>query len=780
MNASFPRNALALLMYGVAAAAPVRPKVDPGQTGATTARFAFALPAAGITSAAVYRPDGSLVRVLWTLKRLEPGRHTAQWDGRDERGEPVAPGVYRWRVVLNRAKYVNVGAIGNSGTPPNAAGHVPVNMECIAVDDAGCAYTANGWDEAGADFKKWDPSGRPLYDAHYQIRNGKPNGAPYAIAVDGQYLYCAVGGWASAPWNSRQQIQRFRRSDGKEVPFTAPGLIDGHIQVWEWPERHIPAGTDAADARLMAHPLRSLAIAGDQLLVADALGGRILRFKKDTGASEGSIPVQLPQALAVAPDGNIWVAHQHHRIAVFSPTGELLAEPIADAGDVVALSFDPSGRLLVADADAGQVKIFDVRSPTPRLIRTLGRRARPGDRSPAAFYLLRGVAAGPRGEIFTIQTEPVCGARIAKWTPDLRLAWEHFGEEFVSLGNYGRDDPSLFISMTLHRYRLGKHLAGAWTYAGSIAPQDNRYRSDVHGVLRILRIGRGTFVYMPTGDGVQVYRYSGASLHLCSIVGGRDPAADGSRNGPPAQWTWTDARGTGAPQPQDIVWYRTPGHGEYAVFGMDVDPKGTIWFANLATHSIWCLPMAGLDRRGNPRYSWALAREVVPRDISPLHFDPTMVQRSQDGSLYAFGWSAPWPAPANNPFWMGGTTLVRFAADKRMLWALPLPEVCVGLDATPGGGCMAGGGRSAHIYHYTADGLLIGTLAPGKAMGGESGWMDNHASVAVNRDPADGVLDVFAEDDYDLRIGWYRVDDRNIRRLQGTLTLPSARRVIHD
>jgi hypothetical protein len=65
--------------------------------------------------------------------------------------------------------------------------------------------------------------------------------------------------------------------------------------------------------------------------------------------------------------------------------------------------------------------------------------------------------------------------------------------------------------------------------------------------------------------------------------------------------------------------------------------------------------------------------------------------------------------------------------------------------------------------------LLIGSASPGEAMAKQSGWFDNHASVAVNRDSRDGILDVFAEDDFDLRIGWYRIDDRRIEVISGKL-----------
>jgi hypothetical protein len=44
--------------------------------------------------------------------------------------------------------------------------------------------------------------------------------------------------------------------------------------------------------------------------------------------------------------------------------------------------------------------------------------------------------------------------------------------------------------------------------------------------------------------------------------------------------------------------------------------------------------------------------------------------------------------------------------------------------------------------------------------------------VAVSRNPRDKLLDVFVEEDYALRIAWYRADDRAIKTLTGTLKRP--------
>ena len=45
--------------------------------------------------------------------------------------------------------------------------------------------------------------------------------------------------------------------------------------------------------------------------------------------------------------------------------------------------------------------------------------------------------------------------------------------------------------------------------------------------------------------------------------------------------------------------------------------------------------------------------------------------------------------------------------------------------------------------------------------------MDNTAALAVNRDPRDGLLDVFGEHSWLNRLIWHRVDDRNIQTLEG-------------
>ena len=120
---------------------------------------------------------------------MKAGPHLEEWDGLSDMLTEAPPGSYELWLVSNAGRYENVAAVGNSGSPPSPDGHVPVSIASLAVDRDGAVFSANGWDEAGHDWKKWDRDGHSLMHADFQIRNGDPNGMPYRVAVDDRFLY---------------------------------------------------------------------------------------------------------------------------------------------------------------------------------------------------------------------------------------------------------------------------------------------------------------------------------------------------------------------------------------------------------------------------------------------------------------------------------------------------------------------------------------------------------------------------------------------------------------
>jgi hypothetical protein len=337
----------------------------------------------------------------------------------------------------------------------------------LAVDRDGNAYVATGHGEAGVEIRKWDKDGRPVDDPNVPLDDGIPS----AICVDEEYLYCAVSGWARGPWNNRQQIRRFRLKDGKPAPFTgkSPGpstvapeperhppragkgpgdtLLNGHIQVYEWPELLIPKNATDADRRLMRRPLRALDVAGSTLYVADALGGVVRMYDTDTGAAKGTFGARLPRALAVDPVGHVWVADNEGTVRAYRTDG-YSGVTYSGLGDITAMSFGPGAKLFIADARAGQVfTLNDSPDRAGDFTPGLGPKSSSGGRGAVSLNGLTGVAADAGGNLVTLQqAHGTASTRLARWSPDGKLLWERFAARFVCrIGEYRVCDVDLQV-----------------------------------------------------------------------------------------------------------------------------------------------------------------------------------------------------------------------------------------------------------------------------------------------------------------------------------------------
>lgn len=763
-------------------------------------RFAFTLPqAAAVTSAGVYDAHDHLVKVLWTMQPLAAGAQTAAWDGLDADGQPMPAGAYRCKVVLNHSSYTQRGIIGNTGTPSNTFGHVPINFEAVAVDREGFIYTVHDWDEPHNDVIRWDPATGAV-----SSHAGHPVGDLLkAVAVDDEYAYVSCYSNLDDRANTKFYLARLRigKTPGTAgwplAPFTKTGQF---ITVYHGAP--YPDGAGEADRALMRLPVLSLAVRGQVLYVTDALAGSVRMYDKVSGEALGSFAVPLPQAVALAPDGRIWVGHAHRQVSVYTANGKPIATPITELTEVNALAFGPDGLLYVADQGAGQVKVYTITGAAATLLRTLGQPAVPGDRAPDHFFHLHGLAVDAQHNVITAQNEFFFnGGRLAKFTADGKALWEQYGLEFQSIGTYGATDPDTFISVMDHAYRLDRATGGA-TYVGQ-GNTGTGYHGSPTGTPRICRIGAHDFYYFPSGDGVQVYRIdanpAGGSplLTFVSILGRAQPLPTGVmaeavwKGENYYLWSWHDLRDDHTIHQEDISFWAKPEDKRplWQYGPMTVDADKNIWIASYdrggitpEQNSAWMVPLAGLDAHGNPMYEWKNAVCVVPRGSLLWDAQVKMVQHDAEGYTYLYGATPRKDAPQNGGVWMGGNTLACFDGAERR-WQIILPDICVGMDVIPGnqGGCLIGGDPfHGGLHHYTRDGLLIGKVGPDPKLMGDkpnnpSGLLDFFGAVVVKRNPHDGMLDVFVEDDYNLRIAWYRIDDRAIDTIAGPLAPVSAR-----
>ena len=173
--------------------------------------------------------------------------------------------------------------------------------------------------------------------------------------------------------------------------------------------------------------------------------------------------------------------------------------------------------------------------------------------------------------------------------------WEHFGAEFVSLGNYGAHESRRALFDDVPPLSTGRPCRRALEYIGAMLAAKPAYHSDPHGVPRLLQLGGHEFWYMPTGDGIQVYRIEDSSDKILEVSksGIKQPAfgpqacdwyrsSAAARLAPMAR-TGRLPNGVGPTRPMrgasrgdDVKWFKKPGQGRHAVFGVDVDLQGNV------------------------------------------------------------------------------------------------------------------------------------------------------------------------------------------------------------
>jgi len=128
------------------------------------------------------------------------------------------------------------------------------------------------------------------------------------------------------------------------------------------------------------------------------------------GLAEGSFVT--PRAIAIGPDGSVYVADKTARIQRFSATGEFetqWAMPERAAGKPVGVFVSPDQRVFVADTHYSRIMVYD---------RDGNELARFGENGTAdgQFLLTTDVAMDAAGYLYV--SEYGGNDRISKWTPD--------------------------------------------------------------------------------------------------------------------------------------------------------------------------------------------------------------------------------------------------------------------------------------------------------------------------------------------------------------------------
>ena len=265
------------------------------------------------TSAGVYKPDGTLVRTLWSnVRYYAAGFYSATWDGNDDNGNPVSAGTYAVKVLQHNVNYVWDGAIGNSSLaqsgPTVHRGFYTMHGMAISGN---LGFYCQGYNEGQFGFHTFVTSNpnQVTNSWIWVVLNGSTKNSVglanrnwWWTAADATNVYFAC----DASYNSSTLANY--GGPGCIVAGTVtnqnPVTFSSGVLITNGPGDAFPSGIYVG-----TQPgLSGLAVQWNSNLLAASVApdNKIYLFDKSSGASVASIPVSNPNGLAFATNGDLW------------------------------------------------------------------------------------------------------------------------------------------------------------------------------------------------------------------------------------------------------------------------------------------------------------------------------------------------------------------------------------------------------------------------------------------------------------------------------------------
>jgi len=336
--------------------------------------FSFTLDEPCKTSAGVFASDGTLLRTLWSKVRYPAGTHSAVWDGLDDNGNLVLPGVYQIKLLQHNTEYVWDGAIGNTSAeisgPTVHRGFWPVRDLAISGTNA---FYVSGYNEGGYAFRNFlttDPQHVKM--AWYWVNNFQI-GAPVSksgdindlnwlwVTADSNRVYFACSGTPnpanlSVPYVYPGCIVSCNLADNSPAYFTNGIPIYNKGANSPLPNG-IYVGTNVGLSGL------SVQQNGNLLAASVTPDNTVYLLDKKSGSPVANFSVNSPRRLNFSPDGSLWVISSNSVICFTNlPANPAVAMIIPDFSEPLDVAVCPTNSNFILVADGGvsqQVKAFD-------------------------------------------------------------------------------------------------------------------------------------------------------------------------------------------------------------------------------------------------------------------------------------------------------------------------------------------------------------------------------------------------------------------------------------
>ncbi len=297
--------------------------------GCKESGIVYELPRDGQVSAAVYDKDGRQIRILLAGQLQKAGRHELFWDGLDRLGNPMPPGEYVWKLLMNNgleADYVAV--VGQNPIDP-AQPWVPTvgshqGPSSVLLGSDGSLYHGSRNSEGPpVAMKLASENGPVIWSRNWQSKG------PIDMAEIGKDIFLLT-------WDNH--VQRIE-------PKT--GLDSGKPIDVLWPGDKRSGCDDPVDSYAMKFDAD-----GGSLVVAYRNHDALRWINPADGSVLRELKVAKPADVAAGADGEVYVISgaslvsvSGDKLAVIVPEGSLAAP--------AALAYDSVNRQLLI-ADGGQ------------------------------------------------------------------------------------------------------------------------------------------------------------------------------------------------------------------------------------------------------------------------------------------------------------------------------------------------------------------------------------------------------------------------------------------
>ncbi len=663
--------------------------------------------------------------------------------------------------------------IGNSFSGGDKWVQIQISGMYVAPD--GTIYTNSIWDEAGREvgiYRDGDVIGK-ADDLHGWGRHGGD-----AITVDDKYMYVAMQQSGIdqkkegfPPKGTKWYCVRRYDLTGKTAPFTNGKGWDKSML--------IVSNKDE---------VTGLATVGQELFVSDSAANKVRVYNKSTMKELRSFDLAKPGNIAVDKTGNLWII-KGKQVVHYSKQGKQLNGIISNLSNPSAVAINNRDRLLVAENGQNQqIFIYDIKN-NPKQIGTFGTKdgiyaGIPGRIKDLKFYGISGVGSDSRGNIYVSNDGfNRSGVDLRKFSASGKLQWKLLGLQFIDNADVDPYKNGLNVYTKNERFEMdySKQAGKEATYKGYTLnafkyPQDPRLHTAPDAPI-VRRIQGKKFLFLTNmyGGMLQIYRFNEKTDGEIAIPSGMfvrthpngKPAV--SKDYPPFQpskgeWIWRDKNGNGKFESNE---YDKSEDYPY-VGGWWVDSKGDIW-KSLRTQDgvgIRHFPLQGLDKNGNPIYSYSKMEKVShPEkfgDLRRIEYFP------ETDTMYLSGYTPDNPAINNDYAKLIGSEIARYdnwsKGNRKPRYRIVLP---VDKSAPPevlGPASMSIAGdyvfavtvKKAEVYVYDAKtGRQVKVLRPGPEVFGETGWVDIPYGVRAFK-RKNGEYLVFVEEDAKAKVMMYR------------------------